>query len=113
MATLQTFGMTGSPAVTFPANRQPIVETLSVQVDVSPPGSKLEAFVNYTSAGQNVSLFVPLTYAYTELGTNFDFYVAALAVRLYPDKGTSMVVSIHSPTGHGGTLFLTVSGQFA
>jgi hypothetical protein len=34
-------------------------------------------------------------------------------VRLYPDKGTSMVVSIHSPAGHGGTLFLTVSGQFA
>jgi hypothetical protein len=46
MATLQTFGMTGSPAVTFPANRQPIVETLSVQVDVSPPGSKLEASSN-------------------------------------------------------------------
>jgi hypothetical protein len=113
MATLQPFGMTGSPAVTFPANRQPIVETLSVQVDVSPPGSRLEAFVNYQSAGQNVLLFVPLTYAYTEPGTSFDFYVAALAVRLYPDKGTSMFVSIHSPTGLGGTLFLTVSGQFA
>jgi hypothetical protein len=35
MATLQTFGMTGSPR-SFPANRQSIVETLSVQVDVSP-----------------------------------------------------------------------------
>jgi hypothetical protein len=42
----------GIPSVTFPANRQPIVETLSVQVDVSPPSSKLEAFVNYKSAGQ-------------------------------------------------------------
>jgi hypothetical protein len=44
--------------------------------------------------------------------TNFDFYVAALAVREYPDKGTSMGVSVHSPTGNGGTLFLTVSVQF-
>ena len=113
MATLQPFGMTGSPAVTFPGNRRPIVETVSVQVDVTPPGTKLEAFVNYTSAGQNVTLFVPLTYAYTEPGTNFDFYVAALAVRLYPDKGTSMAVSVHSPNGNGGTLFLSVSGQFA
>jgi hypothetical protein len=26
----------------LPANRQPIVETLSVQVDVSPPGKKLK-----------------------------------------------------------------------
>jgi len=109
----KTFGMTGSPTITFPAQGRPIVETLSVQVDVSPPGSKLEAFVNYKSGGKDVTLFVPLTYAYTNPGSNFDFYVAALSVSLYPDTGTSMAVSIYSPTGQGGTLFLTVSGQFA
>lgn len=109
----KTFGITGSPTVTFPGKGRPIVETLSIQVDVSPPGSKLEAFVNYKSKGNDVTLFVPLTYAYTEPGTNYDFHVAALPVKLYPDKGTSMAVSIHSPTGQGGTLFLTVTGQYA
>jgi hypothetical protein len=63
------------------------------------------------SGGQNISLFVPLTYAYTEPSTQFDFHVAMQAVRLYPDKGTTMTVSVHAPGGNGGTLFLTVSGQ--
>ena len=70
-----------------------------MQLDVSPPGSRLEAFVKYTSAGQDVTLFIPLTYAYTETSTGFDFYVATLAVRLYADPGTSIVVSGYSPTG--------------
>jgi len=61
MAKLRTFASTGSPGVTVPAGRQLIVETLSLQVDVSPSGSKLEAFVNYTSGGQRITLFVPLT----------------------------------------------------
>jgi hypothetical protein len=88
-----------------------MVETVSVQVNVSPQGSKLEAFVNYTCLGQSVTLFVPLTYAYTDTGTGFDFYVAMQAVRLYADPGTAMTVTVHSPTGAGGTLFLTVSGR--
>jgi hypothetical protein len=108
-----TFARTGSPGITVPAGRHLIVETLSLQVDVSPPGSQLEAFVNYTSGGQSITLFVPLTYAYTEPGTRFDFYVAMQAVRLYADPDTSIEVSIHTPTGEGGTLFLTVSGQLA
>jgi len=37
--------------------------------------------------------------------------VALQAVRLYADPGTSIEASIYSPTGAGGTLFLTVSGQ--
>src|SRR4051794_36152824 len=111
MPTPRPFGSTGSPSVAVPAKRRLIVETLSIQVDVSPSGSRLEAFVRYTCAKQQVTLFVPLTYAYTDPGTGFDFHVAALAVRLYPDPGTSMTVSVHSPTGAGGTLFLTVSGQ--
>ena len=79
-----------------------MVETVSVQVNVSPPGSKLEAFVNYTCLGQSVMLFVPLTYAYTDTGTGFDFYVAMQAVRLYADPDTAMTVTVHSPTGAGG-----------
>jgi hypothetical protein len=111
MAILHLFGSTGSPGITVPAGRHLIVETLSVQVNVSPSGSKLVAFVNYTSAGQSVTLFVPVTYAYTDPGTGFDFYVAMQAVRLYADPDTPITVSIHSPTGAGGTLFLTVSGH--
>ena len=41
----------------------------------------------------------------------FDFHVAMQEVRLYPDKGTTMAVTVHAPGGNGGTLFLTVSGQ--
>jgi len=103
------FGETGSPQITVPAGRHLVVETLSLQVDVSPSGSKMEAFVNYVCAGKTVTLFVPLTYAYTDLGTGFDFYVAMQAIRLYADPGTSVSVTATSP-GQTGTLFLTASG---
>jgi hypothetical protein len=108
---IKPFAAMGSPSITVPSTHQLIVETLSVQVDVTPPGTKLEAFVNYDSGGHNIDLFVPLTYAYTEPGTQYDFHVAMQEVRLYPDKGTTMTVTIHAPGGSGGTLFLTVSGQ--
>ena len=103
------FGQTGSPQITVPVGRHLVVETLSVQLDVSPTGSKLEALVTYTSGGNNVTLFVPLTYAYTDAGTGFDFYVGMESVRLYVDAGTVLTVSGAGP-GHTGTLFLTVSG---
>jgi hypothetical protein len=106
------FAATGNP-IAVPSKKQLIVETLSVQVDVTPPGTKLEAFVNYTCGGQTIQLFVPLTYAYTEPSTNFDFHVAMQAVRLYPDKGTTISVSAYAPGGTPGTLFLTVSGKLA
>ena len=108
---IKPFAATGSPSITVPNTKQLIVETLSVQVDVTPPGTRLEAFVNYKSGGQDIPLFVPLIYAYTEPSTHFDFHVAMHEVRLYPDKGTAMAVSVHAPGGNGGTLFLTVSGQ--
>jgi hypothetical protein len=108
---IKPFAATGSPSITVPNTKQLIVETLSVQVDVTPPGTRLEAFVNYKSGGQDISLFVPLIYAYTEPSTHFDFHVAMQEVRLYPDKGTAMAVTVHAPGGNGGTLFLTVSGQ--
>jgi hypothetical protein len=111
MATLRSFASTGSPGVIVPKRRRLTVETLSLQVDVAPSGTKLETFVRYTGGGQSITLFVPVTYAYTDPGTGFDFYVALQAVRLYPDPGTFMEVSVHSPAGSGGTLFLTVSGQ--
>ena len=95
---IQPFAATGSPSITVPGTKQLIVETLSVQVNVTPSGTKLEAFVNYTSSGQNILLFVPLTYAYTEPSTHFDFHVAMQEVRLYPDKGTTMM-SLCTPLG--------------
>jgi hypothetical protein len=112
MATLKPFAATGSPSIAIPPGKRLVIETLSVQVDVTPPGSRLETFVGYTCAGQNITLFVPVTYHYTEPGTGFDFFIGMQAFPLYPDPGTSMTVSIHSPTGTGGTLFLTVSGSF-
>jgi hypothetical protein len=104
------FGETGSPSIAVPAGKHLVVETLSVQVDVSPPGTKIEAFVTYICAGKTVTLFVPLTYTYTEPGTTFDFYVAMQAVRLYVDPGTSITVTTASPGGNHGTLFVTTSG---
>ena len=107
---IKPFAATGNP-IAVPSKKHLIVETLSLQVDVTPPGTKLEAFVNYTCGGQTIQLFVPLTYAYTEPSTNFDFHVALQAVRLYPDKGTTIGVVAYAPGGSPGTLFLTVSGQ--
>jgi hypothetical protein len=105
------FGATGSPSIAVPAGRQLVVETLSLQLDITPPGSQLEAFVNYICGGNNVSLFVPLTFAYTNAGDGYDFYVALQAVRLYADPGTLISVSGTSPGGGStGTLFVTVSG---
>ena len=73
-------------------------------------GSQLEAFINYTSAGKSVTLFVPLSYVYTQASNGFDTYIATQAVRLYADPGTSISLTAYSPTGSTGTLFLTVSG---
>ncbi len=103
------FGQTGSPQITVPAGKHLVIETLSVQLDVTPSGSKLEAFVTYTSGGADVTLFVPLTFAYTDTATGYDFYVGMQAVRLYADPGTVLTVSGTGP-GSTGTLFLTVSG---
>ncbi len=111
MATPRPFAETGSPAITVPAGRQLLAETLSLQVNVSPSGSKLEAFVKYTCEGKSITLFVPVTYAYTDPGTGFDFYVALQDVRFFADAGTSIGVSVHAPNASGGTLFITVSGR--
>jgi hypothetical protein len=97
-------------AIKVPAGQRLIIETLSLQMDVTPSGSQLEAFVNYTSAGKSVTLFVPLTFAYTQTSNGFDTYTATQAVRLYADPGTSISLTAFSPTGSTGTLFLTVSG---
>jgi hypothetical protein len=107
---LTPYGETGSPSISVPAGKRLVVETLSLQLDVTPPGSKLEAFVNYVCETKDVSLFVPLTYAYTDPSTNFDFYVALQAVRLYVDPGTVISVTGASPGGSTGTLFVTASG---
>jgi hypothetical protein len=96
--------------IKVPAGKHLIIETLSLQVDVTPSGSKMGAFVTYTSASKSVTLFVPLTFAYTTTSNNFDTYVATQEVRLYADPGTSVTLDVFSPTGSKGTLFLTVSG---
>jgi hypothetical protein len=47
----------GLPAtVKVPAGQTLIVETLSLQMDVTPSGSQLEASINYKSAGKSVTL---------------------------------------------------------
>lgn len=110
------FGQTGSggsglpSSITVPANKHLTIETLSVQVDVTPSGSQMEALVNYTSGGNSVTLFVPLTFAYTQTFNGFDTYTATQAVRLYADPGTSVTLNTFTPTGSAGTTFLTLSG---
>jgi hypothetical protein len=99
--------------VTVPAKQHLIIETLSLQVDVTPSGSQVGAVVTYTSAGNNVTLSVPLTFAYTSPSNHYDTYVATQAVRLYADPGTSVNFTAINPpgsTGSTGTPFLSVSG---
>jgi hypothetical protein len=38
---INPFAATGSPSITVPSTKQLIVEMLSVQVDVTPPGTRL------------------------------------------------------------------------
>ena len=114
------FGDTESPGfgfttatVTVPAKQRLIIETLSLEVDVTPPGSQVGAQITYTSAGKTVTLFVPLTFAFTNPSNGFDDYAATQAVRLYADPGTSVNFNVVKPsgsTGSTGTPFLTVSG---
>jgi hypothetical protein len=96
--------------INVPAGQTLVIETVSLQLDVTPPGSQLEAFVNYTSGGKSVTLFVPLTFAFTQTSNGFDTYTATQAVRLYADPGTSVSLTAFSPTGSTGTLFITLSG---
>ena len=96
--------------INVPAGQTLVIETVSLQLDVTPSGSQLEAFVNYTSGGKSVTLFVPLTFAYTQTSNGFDTYTATQAVRLYADPGTSVSLTAFSPTGSTGTLFITLSG---
>jgi hypothetical protein len=104
-------GFSQPSTITVPATRRLIIETLSVDVDVNPNGSNIEAFVTYTSAGKTVTLFVPLTFSSRNTVNGFDTYFATQAVRLYADPGTSVTLSTSSPTGGSqGTSFLTVSG---
>ncbi len=96
--------------ISVPANKYLNIETLSIQLDVTPSGSQIEASVNYTSGGNSVTLFVPLTFAYTQTSNGYSTYVATQAVRLYADPGTSVTLNTYTPTGSAGTTFLTLSG---
>jgi len=103
-------GFSQPSVITVPAGRHLVVETLSVNVDVNPSGSNIEAFVNYTSGGKLVTVFVPLTFSSTNTSNGFDTYIGTQAVRLYADPGTSVTLTTSSPTGSQGTTFLTASG---
>lgn len=101
----------GLPAtIAVPSSHHLAIETLSLQTDVTPSGSKLEAIVSYTSGGNSVSVFVPLTFAYTTPSNGFDTYVATQEVRLYADPGTTITFTTFTPTGSIGTSFITASG---
>ena len=92
---------------TVPAGRHMVIETVSVGVDVT-SGNSMGAFLHYTTSGAPAQMFLPITYAHTDLG--YANYVAVLAVHLYADPGTGVYVQPYSPTGTVGTAFCTVSG---
>jgi hypothetical protein len=102
----------GFPAtITVPTGKHLIIETVSVQADVTPAGSNVEGFVNYTSGGKSLTLFVPMTFQYTTTSNGYSTYAATEAVRLYADPGTIVKFSAFTPPGGSiGTPFLTVSG---
>jgi hypothetical protein len=99
-----------TPTIKVPAARHLVIETLSLQLDVTPSGSKVAAFVHYKSGGKSVTVFVPLTFSYNTPSNDFDTYIATQQVRLYADPGTSVTFTTHSPTGSTDTIFMTVSG---
>lgn len=104
-------GGSGQPSILkVPTAHHLVIETLSVSVDVTPSDGKIGASVTYISGGKTVTLFVPLTYAYTTPSNDFATYVAIQEVRLYPDLGSKVTLSTVTPTGSAGTTFLTVSG---
>lgn len=99
------------PTIKVRSTRHLFIETLSLQVDVTSSGSKIEAFVEYTSGGERVTVFLPVTYTYTTTVSGFDTYVATEEVGLYADPGTSVTFTTFSPTRSIGTPFMTVSGN--
>ncbi len=103
-------GFAEPTSISVPANKHLTIETLSIQMDVTPANSQLEAFVNYTSGGNSVTVFVPLTFAYTQTSNGYSTYIATQSVRLYADPGSSVSVTAYTPTGSTGNLFLTLSG---
>jgi hypothetical protein len=48
------FGVTNLDSITVPTGRHMVIETLSIQVDVRPPGSKIAAFISYKSGRNDV-----------------------------------------------------------
>lgn len=92
---------------TIPKGKHLVIETVSVNVDVT-SGNSIYAQVDYTTGGIGGNVFLPLAYSYTESG--YDTYVATASVRVYADPGSTVRLSTSSPTGSTGTDFLSVSG---
>jgi hypothetical protein len=86
-----------------------VVQTVSVQVDVT-SGHHTSARIEYTSVGEAVAVYLPLSFAYSEPATGYDVFHAAAPMTLYADPDTDIVLTQYSPVGTGGTSFLTVSG---
>lgn len=107
-------GLPGTPfvsgsasTVNVPAGKHLVVETLSVDTDVT-TGHDVEVYIQFVTNGVGAYLFIPLTKDYTSAG--YDDYIATASVHIYADPGSSITLSPASITGSTGTTFFTVSG---
>jgi hypothetical protein len=99
----------GQTVIRVPDESNLVVQTVSLQVNVT-AGHRTSATLQYTSGGQQATLFLPLAFAYRS-PANYDTFHAATALVLYADAGTDIVLNTYSPDGVTGTPFLTVSGS--
>jgi hypothetical protein len=91
-----------------PSGKHLTIQTLSVRAAV-PTGDKVGAFLDYRTNGADGSLFIPLTFVFTNFGD--DWYDATLPVDVYADPSSSVSFTA-SDEGAGTTaqVILTVSG---
>jgi hypothetical protein len=102
-------GAGATESITVPAGKHLVIQTISVRGGVT-SGDYLQASVDYLTNGATGFVLVPLTYAYTSSGLGYDFYVGTVSVDVYADPGSTVELTLSSPTGTFDESLLSVSG---
>lgn len=102
-------GAGATESVTVPAGKHLVIQTISVRGGVT-SGDNLQADVDYVTNGVTGFVLVPLTYAYTNSSLGYDFYVGTVSVDVYADPGSTVELTLFSPTGTFDESLISVSG---